>query len=109
MEVFGNTSHTVFLSSAEMLSVLVSCGYRNAGDSPLLSLQVIKTDNPPTVVGSVWSLKRTYVFDMTTETLVSRVLDVRGTGRHVSNAWLSVELQNDEMKYVQTVCRYIRQ
>jgi len=32
-------------------------------------LKVIKTDNPPTVVSPVWSLKRTFVFDMITETL----------------------------------------
>jgi hypothetical protein len=32
--------------------------------------QVIKTDNPPTVVSPVWSLKRTYVFDMIRETIL---------------------------------------
>jgi hypothetical protein len=66
-------------------------------------LQVIKTDNSPSVVSSVWSLKRTYVFDMITETLVSFVLDARVTGRHFSNALISVELQEDELKCVQTV------
>ena len=33
-------------------------------------LQIIKTDSPPTVVGCVWSLKWSHVFDIITETLV---------------------------------------
>ena len=54
--------------------------------------QVIKMDSPPTVVSSVWNLKRTYVFDAITETLVSSVLDTRVTGLHFSNDLISVEL-----------------